>query len=85
MWRVVHVTLSEEGCIRCGGSLEGIEEPVEFFPPRRHESLSGDATPPRAFAKLHLRTRRFPSEAERAERAERADYSPGTSTSSLLR
>lgn len=54
MWRVVHVTLSEEGCIRCGGQLEPLGDGVELYPihgarrfsvaaPRRFAEPSGSA------------------------------------------
>ncbi len=32
MWRVVHATLSEEGCVRCGGNLEQLDDGVELLP-----------------------------------------------------
>ena len=37
MWRVVHLMLSEEGCVRCGGDLEPIADGVELLPDRGGE------------------------------------------------
>ena len=31
MWRVVHVMLSEEGCVRCGGDLEAIGDSQDLL------------------------------------------------------
>jgi hypothetical protein len=32
VWRVVHVALSEEGCVRCGGDLEQLDDGLELLP-----------------------------------------------------
>ena len=50
MWRVVHVMLSEEGCVRCGGTLEPIADGHELLPLRgrreRRYSIPNQANAP---------------------------------------
>ena len=47
MWRVVHVTLSEEGCVRCGGTLEQLSDGFELLPLRGRERRFSIPSPTR--------------------------------------
>jgi hypothetical protein len=44
----VHVTLSEEGCVRCGGDLEQLDDGVELLPlhGERRFSIPSPTSPP---------------------------------------
>ena len=49
MWRVVHVMLSQEGCVRCGGDLEPVDDRQDLL--ELHERERRFAPPgPRAGA-----------------------------------